>query len=175
MPLASECVDLAVSNAMLQWCDAPDRVFSEIMRLLKPGGLFMFSTLGPDTLCELRESFARVDDLPHVHVFMDMHDLGDALVRAGFADVVLDTARLTAEYEEAGELMRELKSSGASNALLDRPRGLTGRSRLQKVAQAYEVHRRNGLLPATFEAVFAHAWKPLASKATGVSVAPPHL
>ncbi len=175
LPLAAECIDLVFSNATLQWCNNPDLVFSEVLRLLKPGGLFMFSTLGPDTLCELRQSFVRVDDLAHVHAFMDMHDLGDALVRAGFADVVMDTARLTAEYKEVGELMRELKSSGASNALANRSRGLTGRGSMKRLARAYEVHRRNGVLPATFEAVFAHAWKPDTKPATGVSVAPPRL
>ena len=175
LPLASESMDLVLSNATLQWCSNPDRVFSEILRLLKPGALFMFSTVGPDTLCELRQSFGQVDDSAHVHAFMDMHDLGDALVRAGFSDVVMDTARLTAEYGEVGELMRELKCSGASNALAGRCRGLTGRAKMERVARAYEVHRRNGVLPATFEAVFAHAWKPVTQAASGVPVAPPRL
>ena len=173
LPLAAGCMDLVLSNAAVHWCNDPDRVFSEIWRLLKPGGLFMFSTLGPDTLCELRQSFDRVDDFPHVHAFMDMHDLGDALVRAGFADVVMDAARLTAEYREVGELLRELSSSGASNALVNRSRGLTGRAKMKRLADAYEAHRRNGVLPATFEAVFAHAWKPLVGAETGISVAPP--
>lgn len=173
LPLASACVDLIVSNASLQCCNPPDRVFSELLRLLKPNGLFMFSTFGPDTLSELRQSFARVDDLPHVHAFMDMHDLGDALVRAGFADVVMDTARLSAEYADVMELMQELKSSGESNALHSRSPGLTGRSRIRRLSRAYEVHRQGGLLPATFEAVFAHAWKPAAAATTGVRVAPP--
>lgn len=173
LPLISDCIDLVLSNAALQWCNELDAVFAEILRLLNPGGLFMFSTLGPDTLCELRQSFSRVDDLPHVHTFIDMHDLGDALVRAGFTEVVMDTARLTAEYQDVDELMRELKRSGASNALEHRFRGLAGRGKLQRLIEAYEGHRRNGLLPATFEAVFAHAWKPAAGKAVGVEVAPP--
>lgn len=173
LPLAAECMDLVLSNATLQWCNHPGRVFGEILRLLKPGGLFMFSTLGPDTLSELRQSFGQVDDLAHVHAFMDMHDLGDALVRAGFTDVVMDAARLTAEYGEVEELMRELKSSGASNALANRSRGLTGRGKLKRLARAYEAYRNNGVLPATFEAVFAHAWKPVTRTAAGVSVAPP--
>ncbi len=175
LPLAAECMDLVLSNTTLQWCNHPDRVFSEILRLLKPGGLFMFSTLGPDTFCELRQSFSQTDALPHVNKFMDMHDLGDALVGAGFADVVMDTARLTAEYEHVEELMQELKSSGSGNALVNRSRGLTTRAKMKRMAQAYEVHRRNGLLPATIEAVFAHAWKPVPSAATSLSVAPPRL
>lgn len=175
LPLAAECMDLVLSNATLPWCNNPDRVFGEIIRLLKPGGLFMFSSLGPDTLFELRHSFSQVDDMAHVHAFMDMHDLGDALVRAGFSDVVMDAARLTAEYGEVEELLRELNSSGASSALANRSRGLTGRDKMSRLARAYEAHRRNGVLPATFEAVFAHAWKPLTKAEAGVNVAPPRL
>lgn len=174
LPLKSACVQLVLSNATLQCCTRPDAVFAEVLRVLAPGGLFMFSTLGPDTLVELRTSFARVDDLPHVHAFMDMHDLGDALVRAGFADVVLDSARLTAEYQSVEELLRELKATGASNAISQRRRGLTARGKLERLAGAYEDQRRNGLLPATFEAVFAHAWKPAAGELAGIDVAPPH-
>lgn len=173
VPLSGECMDLVVSNAALPWCLDTDRVFAETFRVLKPGGLFMFSTLGPDTLCELRKCFRQVDDSVHVHAFLDMHDLGDALLRAGFADVVMDAARLTAEYKDVGELMGELKRSGASNALAARAQGLTGRAKLKRLAQAYEPRRDNGLLPATFEAVFAHAWKPRTHRAAQVHVAPP--
>jgi malonyl-CoA O-methyltransferase len=173
LPLAAERMDLVLSNATLPWCQDIDRVFVETYRVLRAGGLFMFSTLGPDTLCELRQSFSQVDDSPHVHAFIDMHDLGDALVRAGFADVVMDAVRLTAEYTEVEELMGELKRWGASNALLGRARGLTGRAKMKRLAQAYEIHRNNGLLPATFEAVFAHAWKPPKVRAAEVRVAPP--
>ena len=173
LPVRSDCVDLVMSNATLQWCNNPDGVFAEVYRVLKPGGLFMFSTFGPDTLRELRDSFARIDDLPHVHGFIDMHDLGDALVRARFADVVMDSVRLTAEYDNLESLMRELKTIGASNALSHRARGLMGRGRMRRLAEAYETHRRGGMLPATFEAVFAHAWKPEAKPEAGISVAPP--
>jgi malonyl-CoA O-methyltransferase len=174
LPLAAECVELVASNAALPWCRDAGRVFAESFRVLKPGGLFMFSTLGPDTLCELRQAFSQVDDRLHVHGFPDMHDLGDALVHAGFVDVVMDAALLTAEYTEVGELMGELKRCGASNAIAGRARGLTGRAKLERLAQAYETRRDHGLLPATFEAVFAHAWKPVGNRvARGVPVAPP--
>lgn len=172
LPLASASADLLISNATLQWCNQLDRVFAESLRVLKPGGLLMFSTFGPDTLRELRLGLASFDPQPRVHAFMDMHDLGDALVGAGFSDVVMDTARLTAEYESVEELLAELKSIGATNALQQRPRGLGGKARLARLASAYEQFRRGDRLPATFEAVFAHAWKP-APRSTGVGVAPP--
>ncbi len=175
LPLAAERIDLVISNCALQWCNDPDRVFAEVLRVLKPGGLFMFSTLGPDSLRELRQSFAQVDDRPHVHGFIDMHDLGDALMRAGFADVVMDTVRLVAEYDNVAALTRELKTLGATNALSTRCRGLSGRGRMNRLVDAYEAYRRGGVLPATFEAVFAHAWKTKSSSKAGVSVAPPRL
>lgn len=173
LPVADRCVDLVVSNAALPWCNAPDTVFVEVLRALKPGGLFLFSTLGPDTLRELRQGFAAIDPHPRVHGFIDMHDLGDALLRAGFADVVMDTVRLTADYDDVGALLRELKAMGATNALAARPRGLLGRGRLDRLAEAYEAHRRDGMIPASVEAVFAHAWKPERSRSGAIEVAPP--
>lgn len=172
LPFRDASVDLVVSNATLQWLNNPDRLFAECLRALRPGGLLMFSTFGPDTLSELRQSFAEIDSHPHVHAFLDMHDLGDALVRAGFADVVLDAARLDAEYRDLGELLSELKAIGATNALAGRRRGLTGRSRLARLAEVYEAFRVDGMLRATYEAVFAHAWKP-AARTRSVGVAPP--
>lgn len=172
LPLIDESVDMLVSNVTLQWCNQLDWAFGECRRVLKPGGLLTFSSFGPDTLTELRQSFARIDDRPHVHTFIDMHDLGDALVRGGFADVVMDAARLTAHYRDVRELLHELKSIGATNALASRQRGLTGKRRLAQLADAYEAFRIDGDLPATYEAVFAHAWKP-ALRSRSVGVAPP--
>lgn len=172
LPFIDECVDLLVSNVTLQWCNRLDRTFGECRRVLKSGGLLMFSSFGPDTLTELRQSFARIDGRPHVHTFMDMHDLGDALMRGGFVDVVMDAARLTAHYRNVRELLNELKSIGATNALAARQRGLTGKSRLAGLEEAYEAFRIGSELPATYEAVFAHAWKPTRSPRS-VGVAPP--
>jgi len=115
LPLADHSMDLIVSSLTLQWCD-PDRVFRECRRVLKPGGLFLFTTFGPDTLKELRTAWRAVDNRVHVHDFIDMHDLGDALVRARFADPVMDVEHLTLTYPEVNNLLRELKAIGAHNA-----------------------------------------------------------
>jgi malonyl-CoA O-methyltransferase len=146
------------SNLALQWCD-PQRVFGEASRVLSPGGLFIFSTFGPDTLKELRAAFAAADGRAHVNAFIDMHDLGDALVHAGFADPVMDMEVITMEYDSVEAVARDLKAIGARNALPDRPRGLSGRGLWRKVGAAYEAHRRAGALPATYEVVYGHAWK----------------
>lgn len=160
LPLADGAVDLIVSNATLQWCNALDRTFSECQRVLRPGGLLMFTTFGPDTLRELRQAWAEVDNATHVSPFFDMHDVGDALVRARFADPVMDAEHVTLTYGSVQDLMKDLKVLGAVNATPDRPRGLTGRARLAALDQAYEIHRSAGRVPASYEIVYGHAWAP---------------
>jgi malonyl-CoA O-methyltransferase len=167
LPLGDGAVDLIVSNATFQWCIDLDRTFSECLRVLRPGGLLMFTTFGPDTLKELRQAWAKVDGASHVSPFLDMHDIGDALVRSRFADPVMDTERMTLTYGDARDLMRDLKVLGAANATLDRPRGLTGRSRIAALADAYETHRSEGRLPASYEVVYGHAWVPEQKPASG--------
>jgi malonyl-CoA O-methyltransferase len=104
LPLADASCDILFSNLMLQWCVDPDRLLAEVRRVLKPGGVLMFSTLGPDTLIELRRSWAAADRYPHVHLFIDMHDIGDALLRAQLADPVMDTEHITLTYQTVREL-----------------------------------------------------------------------
>ena len=159
LPLADASVQLLFSNLALQWCSEPDGIFRELFRVLAPGGLMVFSTLGPDTLKELRASWLEADGFNHVNAFADMHDLGDALVRAGLKDVVVDAERITRTYRSVFDLMRDLKSLGAHNVTAGRQRGMTGKRRLHAMAQAYERYRENGLLPASYEVVYAHAWK----------------
>ncbi len=164
MPIASNSVDLIFSNFTLQWCGELDRAFAEFRRVLKPGGLLMFSTLGPDTLKELRQSWRAVDDTPHVHEFIDMHDVGDALLRSGLSDPVMDVENFNLSYTDAMQLMRELKIIGAHNACTTRTTGLTGKGKLKKMLSAYECLREDGMLPATYEVVYGHAWGPLAAE-----------
>lgn len=162
LPLADGSVDLILSNLMLQWCD-PDAVFAEFRRALAPRGFFSFTSLGPDTLQELRAAWGQVDSHSHVNHFVDMHDLGDALVRAGFAVPVLDVERYTLTYTEVRRLAADLKAVGAHNATAGRPRGLTGRRKFAALQSAYEAYRREGRLPATYEVVFGQAWAPVAA------------
>ena len=159
LPIADASIDLLVSSLMLPSCPSPQPVFAEFARVLKPEGLVMFASLGPDTLKELRASWAEVDARVHVHAFIDMHDLGDALVRVGLRDVVMDVERIDAEYADAAALMRELKQLGASNAARGCASGLTTRARMRALAAAYERRRNGAGLPATFEVVFGHAWR----------------
>jgi len=160
LPLADHSTDLIFSNVTLQWCDDLDRVFAEFDRVLRPGGLLLFSSFGPDTLHELRRSWQAVDPHNHVNAFIDMHDIGDALLRSGLGDPVMDMEMITLTYKDLRTLMSELKIIGAHNVTAGRPRGLTGRQRLQQLTAAYEIFRdRDNLLPASYEVIYGHAWK----------------
>jgi len=172
LPVATASVDLLLSNLSLQWCDPPT-VFAEARRVLRAGGLFMFTTFGPDTLRELREAWQTVDQSPHVHGFLDMHDLGDMLINAGFADPVMDVERVTMLYADVMEVLRDLKGLGAHNMATTRARGLTGRTRFARFRAAYEALARDGKIPATYEVVYGHAWTPETERARdGVAVVP---
>jgi malonyl-CoA O-methyltransferase len=162
LPFADSSVDLIVSNLLLQWCD-PDTVFSEFRRVLSPQGLLTLTTLGPDTLRELRAAWAGVDSHPRVHSFIDMHDLGDAMVRNGFVSPVLDVEQFTLQYPDVRAIAADLKALGAHNAAGARTKALTGRRKFAAMQSAYETQRREGRLPATYEVVFAHAWVPVQS------------
>jgi malonyl-CoA O-methyltransferase len=139
-------------------------VAAEVFGVLKANGLFMFTTFGPDTLKELRKAFRAIDDKPHVNQFVDMHDLGDILLNAGFADPVMDQEVVTLTYPSLMPLLKELKGIGAHNVLEGRGHGLMGRARWLKMVAAYEAFRRDDRLPATYEVVYGHAWKPAAPK-----------
>ena len=162
LPFADASVDLIVSNLMLQWCE-PDVVFAEFGRVLAPQGLLSFSAFGPDTLRELRAAWAAADRHIHVHQFIDMHDLGDALVRCGFAAPVLDVERFTLRYLDVRGVAADLRATGARNATVGRSKGLYGPRKFAAMQAGYEKFRDGGRLPATYEVVFAHAWQPLDS------------
>ena len=159
LPLADSSVDLILSNLMLHWCD-PDAILAEFRRVLAPEGFLSFTSFGPDTLRELRSAWAEVDPHAHVNQFIDMHDLGDALVRAGFKGSVLDVERYTLSYTEVPALMADLKAVGSRNIVKTQTRGLTSPAKFAAMSAAYQKFRQAGRIPASYEVVFAHAWAP---------------
>jgi malonyl-CoA O-methyltransferase len=160
LPLADHSVDVLHSNLCFQWIDALPPLFAECVRVLKPGGMLVFSSFGPDTLKELRAAWAEADQQAHVGRFLDMHDVGDAVLAAGLRDPVLDVCRYTLTYSEPRKLLQELQGLGATNADRARERGLTGKARYRRMLEAYESMRLDGHIPATWEVVTAHAWGP---------------
>lgn len=159
LPLRAGSFGMIWSNLALQWCNDLEATFAGMNAVLESGGLLMFSTFGPDTLKELRQSFGTLDAHAHVNRFLDMHDIGDALMRAGFAAPVMDMETVTLTYDDLAGLMRDLKALGAHNANQGRSRGMMGKGTWQRLQQNYEALRRDGKLPATYEVVYGHAWK----------------
>lgn len=161
LPFRPQSADMLISSLMLQWCNDLPAVFREFVQVLKPDGLLMFASFGPDTLKELRASWSKVDGYTHGSRFVDMHDVGDALLQAGFRDPVVDMDIMTLTYADVRGLLRDLKGIGANNATQGRNHGLTGKSRMQAFVQAYEQFRQDdGSYPATYEVVYGHAWAP---------------
>jgi len=173
LPFADDSFDFIFSNLMIQWCMEIEPLFTELRRVLAPGGFLLFTTFGPDTLTELRSSWGAVDGYTHVNSFIDMHDVGDALLRTRWAEPVMDSERLTVTYRELRTLMQDLKHIGAHNVTAGRPRGLTGRRRMLQLAEAYEAFRSDGVLPASYEVVYGHAWSPDNKHAAAPEVAVP--
>lgn len=160
LPLAPRSIDLVFCNLALQWSMEESAVFDEVRRILRPGGLFLFSSFGPDTLEELRAAWSALDERPHVNRFADMHDLGDALVRAGYRDPVVDSEHFRLTYPDPLAVMRELKALGARNSARGRHSGLTGRTALRRVLDAYERFRDGDRYPATYEVIYGVARGP---------------
>jgi len=161
LPLAAGSVDVLTSSLCLQWVEDLAGVFAEFRRVLKPDGLLLVSTFGLQTLMELREAFAQADAAPHVSPFVDIARFGDALIAAGFRDPVLDRDLFRLSQPDLPSIMRELRTLGATNAMHERRRALTGRARFARAAQAYDAMRRDdGTLPVTWDVIYAQAWGP---------------
>jgi malonyl-CoA O-methyltransferase len=159
LPLLSQSVQMVWSNLAVQWCNDLPATFVELHRVVEADGLLIFSTFGPDTLKELRVAFNGIDSYNHFNRFTDMHDIGDMLVAAGFADPVMEMEKLTLTYDNAKSVMQDLRSIGAHNATAGRGSGMLGKAKWARIVQNYESLRRNGKLPATFEIIYGHAWK----------------
>lgn len=158
LPLRHASVELVWSNLLMHWLTDPLAALNEMHRVLAVGGLLMFATVGPDTLKELRAALpAQAGE--RVHRFLDMHDLGDALLQAGFADPVMDRQDLTLCYPDLDALIGDLRASSATNAAKGRPRGLSGKGGWRVAREALLQTQVNGQLAVSVELIFGHAWK----------------
>lgn len=168
LPFESESFDFVFSNLTFQWIDELPQLFQELNRVLKPEGLLLFTTLGPDTLYELKQSWAAVNDYQHVNNFIDMHHVGDAMLSARLSDPVVDSEPVVIGYNKALELMRDLKNIGAHNIDSSRNHGLTSPRQLRQLEKEYQQFKLDdGQLPATYELVYGHAFGTEVSPAMG--------
>lgn len=154
LPLATASVDLVFSSLALQWCQRPAHIFAELARVLRPGGICVFTSLGPRSLCELRAAWAAVDARQHVNSFLPGAELAAAARRVPGLRLDMASSEISLQYAGVRELLAELKALGAHNLNRGRPRGLTGPGALRGMLQAYEGWRRDGMLPATYEVLY---------------------
>lgn len=159
LPLPDGSVDVAFSNLMLHHCPDPGAILTEARRVLRSPGVLTFTTFGPDSLLELGQAWATADRFSHISPFADMHNVGDALVRAGFTEPVIDSQVLTITYGEVDSLIADLRNAGSVNATPDRNRGLTGRVAAQRLRAACHAQAGpDGRIPITIDVVFGIAW-----------------
>jgi malonyl-CoA O-methyltransferase len=158
LPLRDHSQQLVVANLLLHWVNDPQILLKEIARVLDPKGVLLLTAMGLDTLKECRSAFAQIDQSPHVHDFLDMHDVGDSLLQLGFTDPVVDMQTLTVNYKSLEQLFNDLRHLGATNAHSDRRRGLMGKNQWQKMLAAYEMMKNDNTYPGTYEIIFGHAW-----------------
>jgi malonyl-CoA O-methyltransferase len=158
LPLATQSVDLVFSSLMLQHYDDPAYPFAEVQRVLRPGGLLLFCTLGPATLQELREAWAGVDDSPHLRAFADMPQLASAATHTGLAEPVMDRDVRVTHYAQVADLMQELRANGAGRGLAARRRALTGPRRWRRMVARYETLRSPAGIPASWELIYGAAF-----------------
>ncbi|MBT8109854.1 MAG: methyltransferase domain-containing protein [Gammaproteobacteria bacterium] len=158
LPIKDQSIDFVFSNLLLPCTDSPDLVFQEVARVLKKGGVFAFASLGPDSLLEISRAWSRLDGCAHVNRFPDMHDIGDALVRSGLRDPVLDVDRLTVSYDNAEKLFADLTDVGARNALQQRNRSLVGKHRFREMQRALAGGEGDTGIGLELELVYGHCW-----------------
>ena len=161
IPFPNSTFDFVFSSSALHWDLNIQESFQEIYRVLKPGGLFLFATYGPDTLIELRSSWSRVDTCKHVNDFYDMHDIGDLMQNINFNDSVVDVESIIIEYKSVLQLQKDLKNIGSKViSSKEKKLGLFSSSKMKQMYSEYEKFRsKEGVLPATYEVIYGSAWK----------------
>ncbi len=159
LAVANESIDLIYSNVAIQWSGDLKLVFNEFKRVLRPGGLLIFTTFGPDTLIELKNAWASVDNYTHVNSFADENSIIQLLQQTGYVDITVDSNHMHLAYTDVCSLMKDLKNLGANNKTQGRPRGMMGKNKFKKMLLEYEKLRRYDTLPATYDVIYGHAWK----------------
>lgn len=160
LPFVSGAFDVIFANQVIHWGGALSLTFRELNRVMGANGCLMFTTLGPDTFKELRQSWLDANRFAHVNEFPDMHDVGDCLLAEHFLEPVMDMEVLSVHYESLSKLVQSLKAQGVKNINAKRNQGLTGRDSWKKFEQYYTtLQTTNGRYPLTYEVVYGHAWK----------------
>lgn len=159
LPFKNESFDLIWSSSAFQWSNNINSSFKQVLNILKPGGLFIFSTFGPNTLNELGKISEEIFDTSTINNFFDFNIIGDLLKNSGFKDSVLDVENYVLTYQNPKNLLIDLKKIGATAGEIDHNRGLVGKNFISKYLKSYEKFKENNLYPATYEVIYGYAWK----------------
>jgi malonyl-CoA O-methyltransferase len=157
LPFKNSCFDLVFANMLLPWLNDPQVVFQEITRVLRKGGVFAFTTLGPDSFREIARSWNEIDSKTHVNQFIDMHNLGDGLVNSGLRDPVVDVDRLLISYKNSETMINDLKNSGSRNVLETRNQTMTGKESFKKMIKTL-TNPSTGEIKLSLELIYGHCW-----------------
>jgi len=153
---APNSFDLIWSSSALQWCNDLPKILSMIETILRPGGLFIFSSFGPNTLKELR-----MIDNNSVNMFTDINSITNMLVSNKLLNPLLDAEDFIISYSTIEKFFKDIKGIGASSSSSQLSKGLGGKSKIIKIKKAYEKLRVEGKLPVTYEVIYGHAWNNL--------------
>lgn len=153
MPFSDQCFDGIYSNLMIQWSEQPQRLFAEARRILKPGSLFAFTTLGPRTMHELKSAWQQVDPYVHVNQFTDKQSLLTDFEQ-DFNLLQVRQQEYVQKHNDLKALLKELKAIGATNVNSGRRPGLGGRERLRQLDYAYRNQSDCGQLALTYDLIW---------------------
>ncbi len=170
MPFSNNVFDLVISSFTLHWCEEIEKIFSDIHKYLRNRGVFMFTTVGPNTLMELNQAYANIDGEQHVNSFTDMHVYGDSLLKCGFHDPVMDVENLVIEYSSFSNILKSLRKTGA-NTVIGQKANFMSKKSYRKLSDSYKKNKDNGRFPVTYEMIYGVSWKNIKdnpNKNTGV-------
>jgi malonyl-CoA O-methyltransferase len=171
MPFKKSKFDLVVSSFTFHWCDEVEKIFSDVHRFLRDKGLFLFTTVGPSTLQELRDAYLSLDNDQHINTFSDMHLYGDSLLKHGYHDPVMDIENIVIEYNSFKDVLSSLKKTGANTVIGQEPKFIK-KSSYNKLAKNYPLNNTNNRLPVTYEMIYGLAWKKNLNSNENIGVIP---
>ena len=150
--------DVIWSTSSLQWCNNLSDIFKKAKVILKPGGLFIFSTFGPNTLFELRNITKKISNYQKTNNFIDALSITEKLINEGFIDPFVDSEEFCLSYKDISKLFLDLRKIGATSGFKNRNIGLSGKSFLKLIIDGYKEYSYDGIFPATYEAIYGYAW-----------------
>jgi len=151
--------DIIWSTSSFQWCNNISDTFKEIKKILKPGGFFLFSTFGPNTLFELKNITKEISKYQKTNDFVSFQSIKNILDTEGFSKPKIKSEEFCIAYKDVTKLFLDLKKIGASSGFESKKIGLSGKLFLKLISDGYKKYSYDGIFPATYEVFYGYAWK----------------